>query len=104
MENEVKRHKKAYMKTRRKKLSTGIAVYLFSGALSLSHPHFENEKKNARVLHGNDFCALALHSMQQVMYTHFNINSETYKDMRGKILAIYAKCVYMCVVYTHPYI
>lgn len=36
MENEVKRHKKAYMKTRRKKLSTGIAVYLFSGVLSRS--------------------------------------------------------------------
>ena len=32
-------------------------------------------------------------SVQQVMYTHFNINSETYKDMRGKILTIYAMSV-----------
>lgn len=34
-------------------------------------------------------------AVQQVMYTHFNINSATYKDMRGKIL---------CCIYTHPYI
>lgn len=55
----------------------------------------EDEKKNARVLHGNDFCALALHFMQQVM-CDFNINSETYKDMRGKILChLCHECVFI---------